>query len=86
MSDVVEKNNYSDAEEKGQISLHEDLSPRQASNGALNSDGSQTPEEKALVWKLDKRILPITCLLYLFACASSLSLQYPAPSHTDNLI
>ena len=25
-------------------------------------------EEKRLVSKLDKRILPITCLLYLFAC------------------
>jgi len=27
-------------------------------------------EERALVRKLDKRILPLTCLLYLFACSS----------------
>ncbi len=27
-----------------------------------------TQEERELVRKLDKRILPITCLLYLFAC------------------
>jgi len=28
-----------------------------------------TPEEeRSLVRKLDRRILPITCLLYLFAC------------------
>ena len=25
-------------------------------------------EERRLVFKLDRRILPITCLLYLFAC------------------
>ena len=28
-----------------------------------------TQEERDLVRKLDKRILPITCLLYLFACS-----------------
>ncbi|KAF7971494.1 hypothetical protein HWV62_20956 [Athelia sp. TMB] len=68
MSDVAEKSNYSEAEEKGQIGLNEDLLPRQPANhGAMNPDGFQSPEEKALVWKLDKRILPITCLLYLFA-------------------
>lgn len=26
-------------------------------------------EERKLVWKLDKRIMPILCLMYLFACA-----------------
>ena len=30
----------------------------------------QSPEEKKLVRKLDNRILPIACLLYLFACES----------------
>ena len=30
-------------------------------------------EERALLRKLDKRILPLTCLLYLFACSSFLS-------------
>lgn len=29
-------------------------------------------EEKKLVQKLDRRILPIACLLYLFACWSAL--------------
>ncbi|KZP33760.1 MFS general substrate transporter [Athelia psychrophila] len=68
MSEVAEKNNYSDTEEKGQISQIEEGSPRQ-SNGELQSTTTPglSPEEKALVWKLDKRILPITCLLYLFA-------------------
>lgn len=33
----------------------------------------ESPEEKRLVRKLDKRILPITCLLYLFACTCSIS-------------
>lgn len=69
MSEVAEKTNYSDTEEKGQISQIEEGSLRQ-SNGELQSPTTPTlsPEEKALVWKLDKRILPITCLLYLFAC------------------
>lgn len=31
-----------------------------------------TQEERDLVRKLDRRILPITCLLYLFACSSFL--------------
>lgn len=33
----------------------------------------QSPEEKRLVRRLDMRILPITCLLYLFACACPIS-------------
>jgi len=32
------------------------------------SDVERLIEEKRLVRKLDSRILPITCLLYLFAC------------------
>ena len=31
-------------------------------------DSEQSLEEKRLVRKLDQRILPIACLLYLFAC------------------
>jgi len=44
-----------------------------------------TPEEeKRLVRKLDRRILPITCLLYLFACESYFSLvQVVNIIHTD---
>lgn len=77
MSEVAEKNNYSDTEEKGQISQIEEGSPRQ-SNGELQSTTTPglSPEEKALVWKLDKRILPITCLLYLFACAFPLKVSW----------
>ena len=35
-----------------------------------NSESIQavSEEERKLVWKLDKRILPITCLMYLFSC------------------
>lgn len=32
----------------------------------------KTPEEWRLVRKLDNRILPIACLMYLFACLSHL--------------
>lgn len=32
-------------------------------------------EEKALVRKLDKRIMPIACALYLFSCLSFFSLR-----------
>jgi len=42
-------------------------------NGRLTWEG--TKEEKALLRKLDARILPITCLLYLFACLSTLFLH-----------
>jgi hypothetical protein len=31
-------------------------------------EGPVSVEERRLVRKLDRRILPITCLLYLFAC------------------
>lgn len=31
-------------------------------------DAETITQEQRLVNKLDKRILPITCLLYLFAC------------------
>lgn len=29
---------------------------------------STLEQEKKLIWKLDRRILPLTCTLYLFAC------------------
>ena len=31
-------------------------------------EGSVSVEERRLLRKLDRRILPITCLMYLFAC------------------
>jgi len=42
-----------------------------ANDGATSESFENTQEERDLVRKLDKRILPITCLLYLFACSFS---------------
>ena len=38
---------------------------------AQPTDPERIIEERRLVRKLDNRILPLTCLLYLFACRSS---------------
>lgn len=35
------------------------------------TDAESALEEKKLLRRLDGRILPLTCLLYLFACGSS---------------
>lgn len=43
-----------------------------ASESSQPIDAERALEEKRLVRKLDKRILPIACLLYLFACKSRL--------------
>lgn len=59
MSETLSRN---DVDEKGQ-----DLSSNKESPVVPDS---RSVEEKRLVRKLDKRILPITCLLYLFACQS----------------
>ena len=40
-------------------------------NSTTTETFEDTQEEQDLIQKLDKRILPITCLLYLFACSSS---------------
>lgn len=40
------------------------------SESALEIDAGRLMEEKKLVRKLDKRILPLACFLYLFACES----------------
>jgi hypothetical protein len=37
----------------------------------VQPEGPVSVEERRLVRKLDRRILPITCLLYLFACQYS---------------
>jgi hypothetical protein len=37
-------------------------------SGSQPTDPEKIVEERRLVRKLDRRILPITCLLYLFAC------------------
>lgn len=49
------------------MTLPEEISSDQASVDDLLPLDPDT-EEKNLLRKLDKRILPITCLLYLFAC------------------
>lgn len=49
---------------------------------------ADSAEEKRLVRKLDRRILPITCLLYLFACSCAplrCSLTSDAPNAGPNL-
>jgi hypothetical protein len=62
MSDAVEKRtHFADSDEKGQNSQFD---PEFNKRVAL----IHTPAEKKLVQKLDARILPITCILYLFAC------------------
>jgi hypothetical protein len=47
--------------------LNEKLEPVSES-GSQPNDERTLEEERRLVRKLDNRILPITCLLYLFAC------------------
>jgi hypothetical protein len=47
--------------------LNEKLEPA-SDLGSQPTDDERVFEERRLVRKLDNRILPITCLLYLFAC------------------
>ena len=59
-------------DEKGQISHKEDVdkgvvTPAEASI----STASVSEQERKLVRKLDRRIIPTVCLIYLFACACS---------------
>lgn len=51
------------------------------SDADINKLTTTPEEEKKLVRKLDRRILPITCLLYLFACGSFVS-----PSQLTDLV
>ena len=58
-------------EKAGRITeLEEAEVPREPVAGAA---GERSVEEKRLVRKLDMRIMPIACILYLFACASPVS-------------
>lgn len=62
MSDVVEKRtDFAYSDEQGQDSQFDPESDKRVPL-------IHTPAEKKLVQKLDARILPITCILYLFAC------------------
>lgn len=43
----------------------------------------QSPEERKLVARLDMRILPITCLMYLFACELSFDAAFRHMLHEE---
>lgn len=45
-------------------------------SGSQPTDLDRIREEKRLVRKLDNRILPIACFLYLFACKHTIPLRY----------
>jgi hypothetical protein len=47
-----------------------DEPPCEPAGDARPEDPVSEEEERRLVRKLDRRILPIACLLYLFACQS----------------
>lgn len=51
----------------------EDAKETDASSSTRSTENKQeiSPEERRLIAKLDKRILPIVCLMYLFSCARS---------------
>ena len=53
--------------EKREIGQNEAVDQDEANSMAIE----YSPEEQRLVRKLDIRILPITCLMYLFACETS---------------
>ena len=53
------EDSYSD--EKGRVEETREVQ-------SLAADSYESPEEKALIRKIDMRILPIACLMYLFAC------------------
>src|ERR1700735_1771746 len=50
---------------------------------SLAHEESVSHEERLLVRKLDRRILPIACLMYLFACQSSRIPCYHRFHHRD---
>lgn len=47
-----------------------DVEKIETSSAAGSYAGGVSPEERKLVRKLDSRIMPIACILYLFACES----------------
>lgn len=46
----------------------------------------QSPEERKLVARLDMRILPITCLMYLFACEQLDAFQHMLHEELNDLL
>jgi hypothetical protein len=57
-------------DEKPDVKLDEAAFERPSvqSDSDVPREGPMSVEERRLLRKLDRRILPITCLLYLFAC------------------
>ena len=53
-----------DSNEKLQVTAHEDVVPRLGEKGSEFS----LKDERRLIRKLDMRIMPTVCLIYLFAC------------------
>ena len=61
MAPSFEDQDFNDAKDVEKVDV------RPASSTAA-SVREPSPEERRLVWKLDTRILPIVCILYLFGC------------------
>jgi hypothetical protein len=55
-------------DEKLHIKRDEDVTEPQSVQSDVQPEEPVSVEERRLVRKLDRRILPITCLMYLFAC------------------
>lgn len=57
------------APDEKSVEKFDELAPESASiQPDVQLEGSASAEERRLVRKLDGRILPIACLMYLFAC------------------
>ena len=55
-------------EEKRDFTHHDGAHRSPSINTSQSEDALVSNDERALLRKLDGRILPITCLMYLFAC------------------
>ena len=63
MANSEEKTSYADEKGSADPAVEQvEQSPPSA------TEFEATPEEKRLVRKLDMRIMPIACIMYLFAC------------------
>ena len=65
---------------QAETSLNEKPVDSNSSVGEDGVDASESLEERRLLRRLDGRILPIACLMYLFACELSADLAQHAYS------
>lgn len=75
LAPLLDPSSYDSAEmsDKGNHDFVESMvDGEKLENSAAPSFVEVSQEEKRLVRKLDSRIMPIACILYLFACESSL--------------